>query len=144
MSALDRQSPVVGAIIAALLGDAGLATLIGRRVYDAPPARAVMPSVTIKLVGGADASSADTEAQTLVFDLDVWDRYEAGANLDRPRAVMARMRSILHMRNLVVPGLDVVLARCTDARGPFRDPDELALHGVVTLSVLAGHETTLP
>ncbi len=88
MSALDRQSPVVGAIIAALLGDAGLATLIGRRVYDAPPARAVMPSVTIKLVGGADASSADTEAQTLVFDLDVWDRYEAGANLDRPRAVI--------------------------------------------------------
>ena len=143
MSALDRQNAVVAALIAALGADAALTALIGRRVYDAPPARAVMPCVTVKLVSALDASTADTEAQNLVFDLDAWDRYAIGAGFSRPRAVMGHLRRILHMRPLVVPGIAVVTTRCTGAHGPFRDPDDVSLHGIVTLAVLAGHESTL-
>ena len=66
----------MAAISAALRSDAALAALVGQRIYDAPPARAVMPSIAIRLVTAHDASTSNTEAQTLVFDLDVWDRYD--------------------------------------------------------------------
>ena len=142
MSALDRQAALVAAIGAALRGDPALAALIGSRVYDAPPARAVMPSVTIRLVSARDGSTADTDAQVLTFDLDVWDRYEIGDTLGRPRAVMGHIRRILHMRPLPMPGVALLSLLCTDARGPARDPDEVALHGTVTVTALAGHEVS--
>lgn len=140
MSALDRQQALVVAIVAALGGDAALAALVGTRIYDAPPGRSIMPEITIKLVGAADRSSADTEAQGLTFDLDIWDRYLLGADLSRPRALMGHVRRILHMQALAVPGIDLILLRCIGAQGPFRDPDNIALHGVVTVAALAGHE----
>lgn len=143
MSAQDRQAALVAAIGAALRGDAALASVLGSRVYDAPPARAVMPSVTIRLVSARDGSTADTEAQLLTFDLDVWDRYEIGDTLGRPRAVMGHIRRILHMRPIPVPGVALLSLLCTDARGPARDPDEVALHGTVTVAALAGHEAPL-
>lgn len=142
MSALDRQATIVAAIGAALRGDAALAAVLGSRVYDAPPARAVMPSVTIRLVSARDGSTADTEAQLLTFDLDVWDRYEIGGTLGRPRAVMGHIRRILHMRALPTPGVALLSLLCTGARGPARDPDEVALHGTVTVAALAGHEAS--
>ena len=142
MSARDRQAVLVAAIGAALRGDAALAALIGGRVYDAPPARAVMPSVTVRLVSARDGSTADTEAQVLTFDLDVRDRYEIGDTLGRPRAVMGHIRRILHRQPLPVPGIALLSLLCTDARGPARDPDEVALHGTVTVTALAGHETS--
>lgn len=144
MSAQDRQQAVLSAILAALESDPALAALVGRRIYDAPPARAIMPAIGIRLVSGLDASSANTEAQLLTFDLDVWDRYALGADLSGPRAIMGHIRRILHMQPLTVAGISVLTLRCTTARGPVRDPDEIALHGIVTLAVLAGHETALP
>lgn len=143
MSAQDRQAALVAAIGAALRGDAALAAVLESRIYDAPPARAVMPSVTIRLVSARDGSTADTEAQLLTFDLDVWDRYEIGDTLGRPRAVMGHIRRILHLQPIPVPGVALLSLLCTDARGPARDPDEVALHGIVTVAALAGHEAPL-
>ena len=142
MIALDRQAAVVAAISAALRADAALAALIGQRIYDAPPARAVMPSIAIRLVAAHDASTSNTEAQVLVFDLDVWDRYHIGDTLGRPRSIMGHIRRILHMQLLPVSGVTILSVLCTDARGPFRDPDEVALHGVVSVTVAAGHEAS--
>ena len=142
VSALDRQAAVVAAISTALRADAALAALIGQRIYDAPPARAVMPPIAIRLVTAHDASTSNTEAQTLVFDLDVWDRYDIGQTLGRPRSIMGHIRRILHMQTLAVAGVTILSVLCTDARGPFRDPDEVALHGVVSVAVAAGHESS--
>ena len=142
MIPLDRQAAVVTAISAALRGDAALAALIGQRIYDAPPARAVMPSIAIRLVTAHDASTSNTEAQVLVFDLDVWDRYHIGDTLGRPRVLMGHIRRILHMQSMSVSGMTVFSVLCTEARGPFRDPDEVALHGVVSVTVAAGHESS--
>ena len=140
MTARDRQQAVVSAILAALTADPDLQALTGNRIYDAPPGRAVTPEITVRLVTAADQSSADTEAQRLVFDLDVWDRYAPGADLSGPRTIMGHLRRILHDRALAVPGCNLLLLRCTGAQGPFRDPDNVALHGIVTVTVLAGHE----
>ena len=112
MSAQDRQAALVAAIGAALRGDTALAALLGSRVYDAPPARAVMPSVTVRLVSARDGSTADTEAQLLTFDLDVWDRYEIGDTLGRPRAVMGHIRRILHLQPIPVPGVALLSLLC--------------------------------
>ncbi len=142
MIALDRQAAVVAAISAALRADAALEALIGQRIYDAPPARAVMPSIAIRLVTAQDASTSNTEAQTLIFDLDVWDRYDIGETLGRPRSIMGHIRRILHMQLLSVPDVTILSVLCTEARGPFRDPDEVALHGAVTVTVAAGHESS--
>ena len=104
------------------------------------PGRLVTPALTLKLVSAADASTADTEAQQLVFDVDVWDRYALAIDLSRPRAVMGHVRRILHLQPLTAVGCNLILLRCTAARGPFRDPDDITLHGVVSVTALAGHE----
>ncbi len=143
MTALDRSQALVSALVAALVADPALSGVVGRRIYDAPPGRATMPDITIKLVTATDGSTADTEAQALAFDLDVWDSYALGADLSRPRAIMGHIRRILHMQPIPVNGCALILLRCTGAQGPFRDPDSVALHGVVTLSVLAGHEAAV-
>ena len=140
MTATDRQQAVVAAILQALGGDPDLAALVGARLYDAPPGRSVTPEIIIRLVSATDQSSADTDAQRLIFDLDVWDRYTLGADLSRPRLIMAHLRRILHMQPLSAPGRNLILLRCTAAQGPFRDPDNIALHGIVTVTALAGHE----
>jgi hypothetical protein len=140
MTALDRQAALLEAMVTALGADALLAGLVGRRIYDAAPGRLVTPAVTLKLVSGSDASTADTEAQLFTFDVDVWDRYALGTDLSQPRAIMGHLRRILHLQSLPVPGCNLVLLRCTAERGPLRDPDEITLHGVVTVTALAGHE----
>lgn len=141
MSARDRSQAVLSATVAALGADTALAALVGRRIYDAPPGRATPPEITLKVVASADRGSADTDAQQIVLDCDVWDRYALGGDLSRPRLIMGHIRRILHMQPLVVPGTALVVLRCTGAQGPFRDPDTVALHGIVTLTALAGHET---
>lgn len=140
MIAQDRQQALVSAMIAALAADSALAGLVGARIYDAPPGRATMPEITVRLVTAADRSSADTEAQLLSFDLDVWDAYALGADLSRPRAIMGHIRRILHMQPLTLGSGTLILLRCTGAQGPSRDPDTVALHGIVTVAALAGHE----
>lgn len=141
MSALDRSQGVLSAVVAALGADSALAALVARRIYDAPPGRATPPEITLKLVASADRGSADTDAQQIVLDCDVWDRYVLGGDLSRPRLIMGHIRRILHMQPLTIAGAALVLLRCTGTQGPFRDPDTVALHGVVTLTALAGHET---
>ena len=144
MSALDRQQGIVNAMLAALRADPQLGALVGKRVYDAPPGRAALPEITVKLVSASDGSTADTDAQVLVFDLDVWDRYAAGASLAGPRALMGHVRRILHMQVVPVTGCALITLRCTGAHGPVRDPDNVALHGTVTVTALAGHEAAFP
>lgn len=143
MTALDRQQAVLSATVAALGADAQLATIVGHRIYDASPGRPTTPEITLKLVSGVDASSANTEAQRLIYDVDVWDRYVLASGLARPRTIMGHVRRILHMQPLTVSGCAVILLRCTASAGPFRDPDGVTLHGVVTVMALAGHESTL-
>ena len=53
---------------------------------------------------------------------------------------MAHVRRILHLQPLALSGADLVLMRCTGTQGPLRDPDEVTLHAVVTVTALAGHE----
>ncbi len=141
MIAQDRQQSLLRAVVAALSADTQLAALVGHRIYDAAPAKPATPALTIKLVSATDASSADTEAQKLVFDVDVWDRYALAVDLSRPRLIMAHLRRILHLQPLTVPGCNLILLRCTTSQGPFRDPDDITLHGVVTVTALAGHES---
>lgn len=142
MSALDRQQAILRAITASLGADTQLAALVAKRIYDAAPARPVTPLITIKLASASDASTANTEAQRLSFDVDVWDRYALATDLSRPRALMSHVRRILHLQPLTPVGCNVILLRCTGLQGPFRDPDDVTLHGVVTVAALAGHENT--
>jgi hypothetical protein len=144
MIARDRQQAVLSTMIATLGADPALTALVASRIYDVAPAVPITPCLSVKLVSAGDASTADTEAQALLFDVDVWDRYALGADLSRPRTLMGHVRRLLHMQPLVVPGCNLVLLRCTAAQGPFRDPDEVTLHGVVSISALAGHESPSP
>ena len=140
MIALDRQAAILKALIAALSADAPLTALVAHRIYDVAPGRPATPEITLKLVAATDASSADTEAQRLTFDIDVWDRYAFATDLGRPRAIMGHVRRILHLQPLSIVGCTLIQLRCTAAQGPFRDPDGVTVHGVVTVTALAGHE----
>jgi hypothetical protein len=138
--ARDRQAAVLHALVGALNSDAQLTALVGHRIYDAAPGRLAPPALALRLVGGADASSADSEAQRLTFDVDVWDHYHLATDLDQSRILMDHVRRILHLQPLGASDCGVVLVRCTASQGPFRDPDGLTVHAVVTVGVLAGHE----
>lgn len=140
MSATDRSAAVLAALRTSLLADPALAALVDGRIFELPPARAGMPSLTIRCVSGLDASSADTDAQTLTFDCDVWDRFATAGDLSAAHAIMAHVRRILHMQSIAVSGVAVLSVLCTGSQGPYRDPDGVTLHGVVTLRVRCGHE----
>lgn len=141
MIALDRQQAILKALIAALSADGQLAAIVGQRIYDVAPGRPGTPEITLRLVSAADTSSANTEAQRLTFDVDVWDRYAFATDLGRPRAIMGHIRRILHLQPLTAMGCTVILLRCAASVGPFRDPDGTTVHGIVTVTALAGHET---
>ena len=116
MIAQDRQQALVSAIVSALAADPALAALVGGRIYDAPPGRATMPEITLRLVTAVDRSSADSEAQLLTFDLDVWDAYALGGDFSRARAIMGHIRRILHMQPLALQNGALILLRCTGAQ----------------------------
>lgn len=141
MTAVDRTVEVMTAIRTAMLADASIAALVGTRVYDTAPEKVASPYMTIGDVGYADASSSDSEAQDLEMDVHCWDIPADRANAKNTanvRALMGHVRRVFHDLALAVTGRNVVVCRVTRTIPIVSDAD--AMHGVVIIRVLAGHE----
>lgn len=132
---------IMAAIRARLTGDAQTAALLGARVYDSAPEKAVSPYMTIGSVGYTDHSTSSSDGQEFLFDLHCWDIPADRSNAKdtaRVRNLMKHARRLFHFEPMPEAGCNVTVSQMKNAAPLFIDQD--AVHGVVTLRVLAGHE----
>ena len=134
MTALDRQQAVLRALVAALVGRRAArgsgrpAHLRCRRRAGRRPRRSPSSSSARPM-----RRAPTPRPRSLVFDVDVWDRYALGgrpvppARHHGPRPPHPAPAAARGDRVAPHP------APLHGAQGPFRDPDGITLHGVVTV-----------
>lgn len=139
--ALDATYAIRAAIRTALLANATLSSaLAGQKVVDLAPSSHPTPYISLAATA-VDFSTATEDGQEFEIDVNVWHQPssqtpESGAAL----AIMAEVRKTLHtaILSLAAP-YNLVLMRVTNQIAPYRDPDGLTLHGIVTVRALVDH-----
>ncbi|TMV07313.1 DUF3168 domain-containing protein [Arenibacterium halophilum] len=118
------------AVLAALVGDAGVAALVADRIYDRPPAGAAFPYISF---GPSDYVLDDTDCIDLrieTLQIDVWARAEG--RLWPARRLVDAVKAALHLVDLSLSVHALALLRVEAVR-VFLDPDGITGHGVITL-----------
>ena len=128
-SSVDRALQAV--IGAALVADAGVATLVGDRIYDQMPATGEYPCIEF---GASDVVPDDEECidgEVHALQIDVWSRDQG--RLGPCKDIVAAARAALHEAELDLPDpfalcfVRVVLTRV------LPDPDGITAHGILTV-----------
>jgi len=141
MTAADRTVEVMTAVRTAMLADASIAALVATRIYDTAPEKVASPYMTIGDAGYVDSSTSSSEAQDIEIDVHVWAIPADSANAKNTadvRALMGHVRRVFHDQTLTVSGRNVIVCRVPRAIPVVADAD--AIHGVVSIRVLIGHE----
>lgn len=136
----DATAAVLAAVRSRILADAELVANLASSasVYDQAPEAAATPFVTLNAVSYADWSTDTTDGQEITIDCHVW--HETPIVSRASRLIMRRLRVLFEFQPLAAAApFRVVLVQVVATVGPFRDPDGLTLHGVVSLRVLADH-----
>lgn len=111
-----------------LLSDAGVAALVGDRVYDMAPLKAVLPYVSfgasVVTPDDADCIAGGTE----VVQIDIWSEAQDGQR--EAKAIVAAVRACLRGQSAslsegALASLEVLLVRV------IPDADGVTTHGVV-------------
>jgi hypothetical protein len=116
------------AVVAALSGNAPLVALLsGERIYDAVPARAEFPYVTIAQTSERDWSTGSEDGSEHIITLHVWSR---GAGRKEALDIIGAVQTALIDEPPSVAGHRLVNLRheLSEAR---RDPDGQTYHGLV-------------
>lgn len=122
-----------GAIVARLKSSAALGGLISARVYDAVPANAVFPYVT---VGEGEETSDDVDCIDgfeISLDIDVWSR---AVGFPEAKRISQEIRAALKSSDLALTDNALVFFRHRQTRF-MRDPDGLTSHAVMTFEAFA-------
>jgi hypothetical protein len=140
-SPLDSTFAVLKAIRTALLSDATLGPMLaGSKVLTEAPHGHATPYIQMTTRSN-DFSTASEDGQEVAVDLHVW--HEPGTQTPETgtaREIMGHIRRILHTAALALDApFNAVQCRIGTIIGPYRDPDEAVLHGVVEVRVLADH-----
>lgn len=131
----DPYVPLVSAVTAALLADAGLAALVADRVFGAVPtgAEPAFPYVNVASYQSLDTGTDCTGESEVYLDIDVWAR-EGGRH--RAGLVHSAVRAALHFADLDL-GDTHRLVEITYRDGRvFADPDGRTTHAVLTFRAL--------
>lgn len=129
----DPSLELQGAIVAALKANGALPTVVGGRVYDAVPAGAVFPYITLGdgqvLPDKADCISG----AEVILQVDVWSRSTGYPEVKTiSKAVIVKLDD----QPLTVPGQDIIVFEHESTRY-LRDPDGLTRHAAITFRSLA-------
>jgi hypothetical protein len=120
------------ALYAALTGNAGVAALCGRRVYDRVPEKPVFPYVSFGASQSVNADADCIAAGEHFLQIDVWSR--------KPGRLEAK--DLTHAVKLALHGAGIELASHAlalievEGERHFTDPDGLTTHGVVNLRAM--------
>jgi len=122
-----------GAIVARLKAWAGLSGTVNGRVYDAVPAGAAFPYIT---VGEGDETSDDADCIDgfeISLDIDIWSRANGYPEAKR---ISEEVREAIKSADLTLPTNALVDFRHRQTRF-LRDPDGLTSHAVMTFEGFA-------
>lgn len=122
-----------GAIVARLKAWAGLSGTVNGRVYDAVPAGAAFPYIT---VGEGDETSDDADCIDgfeISLDIDIWSRANG---YPEARRISDEVRKAIKSADLILPTNALVDFRHRQTRF-LRDPDGLTSHAVMTFEGFA-------
>ena len=115
------------AVFAALAGDAGVAALVGDRIYDAPPRHAAFPYVRLGEARMSDWSTGTEAGGEHRLTLHVWSRERGKAEC---WAVIEAIDAVLNDAALGLDGASLVNLR-TETAEARRDGDGITWHGVM-------------
>jgi hypothetical protein len=139
--ASDATFTLKKAIRNVILADATLnAALVGQKVVDEAPSSHPTPYISME-TSSDDWSTATEDGQEFFIDLHVWTQsVKQTPETATGRDIMASLRRVLHTATLSLSSpFNSVLIRVQGMNGPFRDPDETTLHGVVSIRVIVDH-----
>lgn len=97
----DSSLPVQAAIVAALEADAGVAALVGARIYDRVPEATVFPYVSLGPETGDPFDAAAMSGWDATIQIDTWSR--KGGRVEA-KTIMAAISARLHRGALNVTG----------------------------------------
>lgn len=119
------------ALIARLRAFPALATLVGGRIYDAPPPSAAYPYVTLGEDQILPDAGTDYDGADVTLTLHVWSK---ATGFPETKRIAAAIRAAL-AAELPLTALRLVDLVYEGARY-LREPDGLVSHGVVTFTAL--------
>ena len=139
--ASDATFATKAAIRTALLANATInSTLAGLKIVDLAPSSHPTPYIQLDARSN-DWSTASTDGQEMLIDINVW--YQPTSQTPETataRDLMGLVRSTLHTATLTMASpFNCVQIRVENMIGPYRDPDGMTLHGVVSVRALVDH-----
>jgi len=127
----DAQAAVQSAVHGALVGDAGVAALVGARVFDHVPADAVFPYLVIGETSGVPFDDKVKSGMVQALGVHTWSRARGATEA---KEIMAAVAAALHRAGLTVAGHELAWIRFTESELKLED-DGLTRHGVQTFEV---------
>jgi len=139
--ALDATYAIRAAIRTALLANSTLnSVLVGQKIVDLAPSGHPTPYISLA-ASSDDFSTATEDGQEFDIDVNVWHQPTSQTpETATARDIMAEVRKTLHTAALSLASpYNLVLLRITNMIGPYRDPDGMTLHGIVTVRAIVDH-----
>lgn len=125
---MDADLELQGLIISTLKADAGVAALVGQRVYDSVPLNAQFPYVSF---GPSDSLEDDADCITglnISQQLDAWSR---AVGFPEVKRISDAVRAALHDKDFALSVNALVFFEHRQTR-TFRDPDGLTNHAALS------------
>lgn len=132
MPLTDPTLDIQGAIVAALKADGVLPSVVGGRVYDAPPNSPQFPYITIGDGSLSPELGEQTDAAETIMQIDVWSR---AVGYPEARQISKAIIAALHDDDLTVPNQRNVSILLQTANY-LRDPDGLTRRAALTFQIL--------
>lgn len=123
----DRTVALDAALYAALAAHAGVAAIVGARVYHDVPPDAALPHVAISDHQADDYGASLIDGQVHTITIDCWAE---GPSPLVCRQLVAAVRAALHEQALALSGGTLVNLRCQSTQS-LRDPDGISHHGIL-------------
>ena len=126
---MSASSALQKAIVAAMKANAGIAALVGVRIYDEAPVEPVYPYISLGPTSFFTNRQDCFKRRTETVQIDIWDR--SPARRQPCKAICDAIVAALDAAKLslddpyALARIDLVLARFMD------DPDGIAKHGVL-------------
>jgi hypothetical protein len=125
----DPSLELQAALVAALKASGALPSVVGGRVYDAVPASAVFPYVSLGDMQVIPDKSSCIDGVEIYPQIDVWSR---AVGYPEVKTITKAVLAALDDQPLVVAGFNVVVFEVQGVQY-LRDPDGLTRHAAVTL-----------
>jgi len=131
----DPSLVLQGAIVAALKDDAGVAAVVGERVYDDPPTASpvAFPYIDLGQFQVLDDWAGCIEGSEINFDVHVWSRSKG---TPEAKAIVGAVRGALNDVDLDLSPAHRLIEITFQTHRIFTDADGATTHGVVTFRAL--------